>query len=71
MFIRKRSTGSGLQVLLEIGRTLIIIKANRRYDMPRCVPGSVGGAAMIVSGQSPREAIRKSNVALPGVRDAL
>jgi hypothetical protein len=50
MFIRKRSAGSGLQVLLKRGRTLIVIKTNRRYNMPWYIPGSVGGAALIMGG---------------------
>jgi hypothetical protein len=70
MPIRKRSTGSGLQILLECGRSLIVFEANRRHDTPRRVLWCVWGAALIVSCYSLREVIRQSNAALFGVRDA-
>ncbi len=52
MFVCKRPAGSGLQVLLERGRTLIVIKTDYRYNTPWHMPRSVGGAALIVSDES-------------------
>ena len=71
MFVRKRTTGSGLQILLECGRTLIVIKPDRRYNTPWRVLGSVEGAALIVSVYSLLELVRQPDIALFGVREAL
>jgi hypothetical protein len=50
MLIGKRSAGSGLQVLLERERTLIVIKTDSRHNTPWRVLGSVEGTALIVNG---------------------
>ncbi len=71
MFVCKRPAGSGLQVLLERGRTLIVIKTDYCHNTPWHMPRSVGGAALIVSDESLLWIIRQSNIALLGVREAL
>jgi hypothetical protein len=67
MFVCKRTTGSSLQLLLECGRALIVIKTDRRYNTPWCVLGSVEGAALIVSGYSLLEVGRQPDIALFGI----
>ena len=71
MFVCKRPAGSGLQVLFECGRAVIVIKTDRRHHTPWRVLGSVGGIAMIVSGQSQLKVAGKTDIALIGVREAL
>ncbi len=71
MSVSKRSTGSGFQISLKFDRALIVVKTDRRHNLPWHVFGSVGGAALIVYGYSLLEIICKSDVALLGLRNAL
>ncbi len=71
MFVGECSTGSALQVLLESGGTLIIVKTDCGYDAPWGVSGCVGRGALVMTIQALLKAISQSDIALVGVREAL